>query len=116
VYAVITDERPHVRLDRRLRSRFKAYAVIAGIPEPLLAGQIPLGRLHAGVPEQELNLFEFRSSVVTKARAHVPAMPNQCWILAWATRLRANMMRRFAIASEIVGPKVTPVRSMQKLV
>jgi len=49
--------------------RLEADVVVDGIPQSLFAAQIPFGRLDANVPEQELNLFEFSSSLVTQARA-----------------------------------------------
>ena len=52
-----------------LRLWLKADVVVDGISQPLFAAQIPFGRLDADVPEQELNLFEFSTGLVTQARA-----------------------------------------------
>ncbi|HZQ55187.1 MAG TPA: hypothetical protein VFB14_23510 [Bryobacteraceae bacterium] len=45
--------------------RHKAEVVANGIPQSLFAARIPFGRLHAEVPEQELDLLEFSVGVVT---------------------------------------------------
>jgi hypothetical protein len=37
--------------------------------EILLAAEIPLGRLHRRMPQQELNLLQFTTAVVTQLRA-----------------------------------------------
>ena len=49
--------------------RFKADVIVDGVPQSLFAAQISFGRLDTHVPEQELNLFEFSSGLVTEARA-----------------------------------------------
>jgi hypothetical protein len=41
------------------RLRLKAKVVIHGIPQALLAAQIPFGRLHAHVAQEKLDLLEF---------------------------------------------------------
>jgi hypothetical protein len=42
--------------------------IIHGVPEPLFATEVPLGRLHRNVAEQELDLFQFTTSLVAQAR------------------------------------------------
>ena len=63
------DTRPGSPLGSGLRLRLKADVVVDGIPQSLFAAQIPFSRLDADVPEQELNLFEFSTGLVTQARA-----------------------------------------------
>ena len=43
--------------------------IVDGVSEPLLAAQVPLGGLHANVPEQELNLLQFATGFMTQASA-----------------------------------------------
>lgn len=42
--------------------------IIHGVPEPLFASEVPFGRLHRNVAEQELDLFQFTTSLVAQAR------------------------------------------------
>jgi hypothetical protein len=44
-------------------------AIVHRAPEILLAAEIPLGRLHRRMPQQELNLLQFTTTVVTQLRA-----------------------------------------------
>ena len=44
-------------------------AIVHRASEILLAAEIPLGRLHRRMPQQELNLLQFTTSVVTQLRA-----------------------------------------------
>jgi hypothetical protein len=46
------------------RLRLKAEVAVHGIPESLLATQIPLSRLHGDMSQQELHLPEFSSGLV----------------------------------------------------
>ena len=44
-------------------------AIVHRASEILLAAEIPLGRLHRRMPQQELNLLQFTTTVVTQLRA-----------------------------------------------
>ena len=52
----------------RGRVRLQTDVIIHGVPEPLFATEVPLGRLHRNVAEQELDLFQFTTSLVAQAR------------------------------------------------
>jgi hypothetical protein len=53
------------------RLRLKAKVVIHSVPQSLFAAQIPFGRLHTDMSEQELDLLEFSPCEVTQTRARV---------------------------------------------
>lgn len=48
---------------------FQTHAIIDGIPKPLFAAQISLGRLDADMSEQELNLLKFTTCLMTQTGA-----------------------------------------------
>ena len=50
--------------------------IVHRVSEILFAAEIPLGRLHRCMPQQELNLLQFTTTVVTQLRACSPLMPN----------------------------------------
>lgn len=52
----------------RGRVRLQTDVIIHGVPEPLFATEVPLGRLHRNVAEQELDLFQFTPCLVAQAR------------------------------------------------
>ena len=50
----------------------KVEAVIYRVPEVLLAAQVSFGRLHRGVAEQKLNLFDLPATRMAQLRARSP--------------------------------------------
>src|SRR5207302_7222983 len=46
--------------------------IVHRVSEILFAAEIPLGRLHRRMPQQELNLLQFTTTVVTQLRACSP--------------------------------------------
>jgi hypothetical protein len=52
--------------------RFEVKQVVYGMPEILLAAEITLGRLYGRVPQQELNLLQRSSAVMTQLRTGPP--------------------------------------------
>jgi hypothetical protein len=48
-----------------LHIRSELEKIIYGMPEILLAAEIALGRLYRRVPQQELNLLQLSSAVMT---------------------------------------------------
>jgi hypothetical protein len=57
---------------RGLPVRFEVKQVVYGMPEILLAAEITLGRLYRRVPQQELNLLQRSSAVMTQLRTGPP--------------------------------------------
>ena len=51
--------------------RFDADVVVDGDAQFLFAAEVPLGRLHADMPEEQLDLLQFASSQEWHRRAHV---------------------------------------------
>ena len=68
-----------------LRSQLKK--VVHWMPEILLAAEIPLGRLYRRMPQQELNLLQFTTAVVTHLRACSPQI------------MRCNMLQTRSLAA-----------------
>jgi hypothetical protein len=66
----------YVLTSRRTLIRFDADAVINGVPETLLAAEVPLRRLDAHVTQQKLNLLQLATGLVTKARARSSTVPH----------------------------------------
>jgi hypothetical protein len=52
----------------RGRVRLQTDVIIHGVPEPLFATEVPLGRLHRNVAEQELDLFQFTACLAAQPR------------------------------------------------
>lgn len=50
----------------------KVEAVVHRMPKVLLAAQVSFGRLHRGVPEQKLNLFDLAATRMAQLRARSP--------------------------------------------
>jgi hypothetical protein len=57
---------------RWLRFRFEVKQVVYGMSEILLAAEIALRRLYRRMPQQELNLLQLSSAVMTQLRAGPP--------------------------------------------
>ena len=54
---------------RPLRFRSEVKQIVHRMPEILLATEIAFRRLHGGVAEQELNLFDFAAAGMAQLRA-----------------------------------------------
>jgi hypothetical protein len=52
-----------------LRVRFQSDVVVDSVVETLFASQVPLRRLHRDVPQKELNLLQFTTSLMAKTGA-----------------------------------------------
>jgi hypothetical protein len=48
------------------RLRLDSDRIVERIAKPLLTSQIPFGRLHAYMPEQELNLLQLTAALVAQ--------------------------------------------------
>jgi hypothetical protein len=51
---------------------FDSQSVVDGSSEPLLAAEVPLGRLDRDVPEQKLDLIQFTACEMAETRASAP--------------------------------------------
>ena len=52
----------------------QADVIIDGEPQPLFAAQVPLGRFHRNMPQEELDLLKLPASRVAEPRAGTPAV------------------------------------------
>jgi hypothetical protein len=79
-----------------LNIRSQVEAIIHRASEVLLAAQIPLGRLHRRMSQQELNLLQLASAVMAQFRAGSPQ-------IVWRYVLQAGLL---AAASDHVPNNV----------
>lgn len=57
--------------------RLDSDGIVNRVPEPLLAAQVSLGRLHADVPEQKLDLLQLPAGFMTQTRARPASRAEQ---------------------------------------
>lgn len=55
---------------------YDSQVVVHRVHDVLAGAEVPLGRLHAGVPEQQLDLFQLASGSSAELRAGAPVMPH----------------------------------------